>query len=169
MNTKRYNQIKGKRVERFPQSWFDAECWIFWYSRNFGLNSVNIDPSKGWWSSDRSRKWDIVITLLPYSGGEGKDNDGDRGIGILKSANNHVSILIQCQIDYMTQSVLKCDQNQYFNWIVTARLVCPIHLGEMTLSGLVLYSQFPILDQPAIPTSGAVPTQGAVLFCCEWC
>ena len=97
-------------MEYFPQSWIKVLCWIFRYSRNLGLNSVNIDPSKGWWSSDRSRKWDIVITLLPYSGGEAKDTDGDRDIGILKSVNNHFSILIRCQIqshNFLDPSLLR--------------------------------------------------------------
>ena len=41
--------------------------------------------------------------------------------------------------------------------------VCPIHLGEMTLSGPVLYSQFPILDPP-IPSSVNTVSSAAILL-----
>ena len=55
--------------------------------------------------------------------------------------------------------------NQYFNWIVTGGLVCPIHLGEMTLSGAAVFSISYFGPQPQASKSRVVPT--IYMQCCS--
>ena len=67
---------------------------------------------------------------------------------------------IQYQMDCVKQSVLKCDQNQYFNWIVTGRLVPDTSWrDDLIRAGGVFSISYFGLEQPAIQTSRAVLAQ----------